>query len=253
MNPWIIYSQPRPSASLRLFVFPHAGGGSGGFRNWANRLGDEIELGYVQLPGRESRFREAPYSSIPELMPALADALSPHLDRPFAFYGHSLGGRIAFEAMRELRRRGDKEAAHLFMAACPAPQLPWPLPFMHGLDTAQFLEEMQKRYGGIPQQILEEEELCALLLPMLRADITMLETYSYVEEAPLDGGITVFGGLEDRMVKESSLAPWRLETSGAFRLQMEAGDHFFPQSAQSRLPESVAAELTRVARVNQHI
>src|ERR1700733_10204086 len=137
MNPWIIYSQPRPSASLRLFVFPHAGGGSGGFRNWANRL----------------------------------------------------GGGIPFEAMRKLRRRGDKEAAHLFVAACPAPQLPWPHPFMHGLETAQFLEEMQKRYGGIPRQILEEEELCALLLPMLRADITMLETYSYVEEVPLDSGI----------------------------------------------------------------
>jgi len=251
MSSWVIYSQSRPSANIRLFAFAHAGGGSGSFRNWAARLGAEVELGYVQLPGRESRFREKPFSSVPELIPALVDAIAAHLDRPFAFYGHSLGGKVAFEAARELRRRGMAEPKHLFVAACPAPQLPWPLPLMHGLDTTQFLEEIQKRYGGIPQQVLEEEELRVLLLPMLRADITMIETYSYSAEPPLAGGITVFGGREDRMVEESSLEPWREQTEGKFRLQMEAGNHFFPQSVQAPLPESIAGELSEVLRVNR--
>jgi medium-chain acyl-[acyl-carrier-protein] hydrolase len=253
MNSWIVYSQPRPSARLRLFSFSHAGGGSGAFRGWPDRLGDEIELGYVQLPGRESRLREKPFASIPQLIPELVDAIAPHLDRAFAFYGHSLGGKIAFEATRELRRRGARGPSHLFVAACPAPQVPWPHPLMHGLDTPHFLDEMQRRYGGIPQQVIEDEELRALLVPTLRADVTMIETYSYTPEAPLDCGVTVFGGRTDRMVEESSLALWRAQTHGGFRLQMASGDHFFPQLAQARLPESIAAELLDAAIVHTYV
>lgn len=253
MNPWIIYSQPKSSAHLRLFAFPHAGGGSGSFRGWANRLGDEIELGYVQLPGRESRFRESPYDSMAELISPLVDALLGHLDREFAFYGHSLGAKVAFEAMRELRRRGLREPAHLFVAACPAPQLPWPLPPMHGLATPEFLDEMQARYGGIPAEVREDDDLMALLLPTLRADIRMIETYAYTPEAPLKCGLTVFGGLEDPMVEEPSLAAWKLQTKSRFRLQMELGGHFFPQRTQSRFLESLAAELLDAARVDEKL
>ena len=251
MSSWIVYSQPRPSASLRLFSFPHAGGGSGAFRGWADRLGDEIELAYVQLPGRESRLREKPFVSMPELIPQLVDAITVHLDRDCGFYGHSLGAKIAFEVVRELRRRGAKAPAHLFVAACPAPQVRWPHPIMHCLETPDFLDEMQRRYGGIPRQVIEDKELCDLLVPALRADVTMIETYTYTPEAPLDGGITVFGGLSDRMVKESSLASWRAQTHGGFRLQMASGDHFFPSLPEARLPESIAAELLEVARTHQ--
>jgi medium-chain acyl-[acyl-carrier-protein] hydrolase len=252
MSSWIVYSQPRPSANLRLFSFSHAGGGSAAFRGWADRLGDEIELGYVQLPGRESRLREKPFVSMAELIPRLVDAITAHLDRAYAFYGHSLGAKIAFEVVRELRRRGANWPAHLFVAACPAPQVPWPHPLTHCLDTPQFLDETQRRYGGIPQQVIDDKELCALLLPALRADVTMIETYTYTAEAPLDGGITVFGGLKDRMVEESSLASWRAQTRGGFRLQMACGDHFFPLLPEARLPESIAAELLDVARTHKH-
>jgi medium-chain acyl-[acyl-carrier-protein] hydrolase len=252
MSSWIVYSQPRPSASIRLFTFSHAGGGSGAFRGWADRLGDEIELGYVQLPGRESRLREKPFVSIPELIPELVDAITAHLDRAYAFYGHSLGAKIAFEVVRELRRRGAEGPAHLFVAACPAPQVRWQHLLTHCLDTPDFLAEMQRRYGGIPQQVIEDKELCALLLPALRADVTMIEKYTYAPEAPLDSGITVFGGLKDRMVEESSLASWRAQTRGGFRLRMASGDHFFPQLPQARLPESIAAELLDVGRTQKY-
>jgi medium-chain acyl-[acyl-carrier-protein] hydrolase len=123
---------------------------------------------------------------------------------------------------------------------------------MHVLDTPQFIEEVQRRYGGIPPQVLEEEDLCALLLPMLRADITMMETYSYIAEPPLQTAISVFGGLEDRVVAESSLAGWRQQTEGEFCLRMYPGNHFFPQSAEADLPECITADLVRV-RANTHI
>ncbi len=246
MNPWIVYSRRTSSAALRLFSFAHAGGGSAAFRGWHERLGDQIELGYVQLPGRESRLRETPYASIPELIPTLVDAIAPQMDRPFAFYGHSLGARIAFEAARELRRRGLAEPAHLFVAACHAPQIPWPHPPMHGLAMRPFLREVLKRYGGIPQQVLEDEELCALLAPALQADVTMIETVAYTPEPPLGCGISAFGGLRDAMVEKSTLQTWQTQTRGSFHLEMLPGDHFFPHVVQSRLPESIAAELLEV-------
>jgi medium-chain acyl-[acyl-carrier-protein] hydrolase len=252
MNSWIVYSHRRLSAGLRLFSFAHAGGGAAAFRGWNDRLGDEIELGYIQLPGRESRLRERPFVSIVELIPHLVDALGAQMDRPFAFYGHSLGARIAFEAARELRRRGAPGPVHLFVAACQAPQLPWPHPLMNGLEAPQFLREVQERYGGIPRQVVEDEELCGLTLPFLRADVTMIETYAYTPGLPLDCGISAFGGLQDHTVAQSSLEQWQAQTRGEFHLQMVPGDHFFPQLAEARLPESISAELLDIVRTHKH-
>jgi medium-chain acyl-[acyl-carrier-protein] hydrolase len=251
MNSWIVYSQRRPSAGLRLFSFAHAGGGVAAFRGWNDRLDEEIELGCIQLPGRESRWRERPFVSIAELIPHLVDALGAQMERPFAFYGHSLGARIAFEATRELRRRGSPVPVHLFVAACQAPQLPWPHSLMNGLETPQFLREVQERYGGIPRQVLEDEELCSLTVPPLRADVKMIETYLYTHGLPLDCGISAFGGLQDRTVAQSSLEQWHTQTRGEFNLQMVPGDHFFPQLAEARLPESISAELLDIVKTRK--
>ncbi|MGA8085789.1 MAG: thioesterase domain-containing protein [Terracidiphilus sp.] len=252
MNSWIIFCQGRRAAPLRLFLFAHAGGGSAAFRGWNDRIGDEIELGYIQLPGRESRLCEQPFSSMVELIPHLVDALAAHIDRPFAFYGHSLGARIAFEAARELRHRGAPGPAHLFIAACHAPQLPWPHPPMSGLEDSQFLREVQERYGSIPRQVVEDEELRSLLLPALRADVTMVETCAYSPGLPLDCGISAFGGLQDHTVSQSSLDQWRVQTRGEFHMHMVPGNHFFPQLVESRLPEFISAELINIMGTQQH-
>lgn len=252
MNSWIIYSQRREAASIQLFLLAHAGGGSAAFRGWNGRVGDKIELGYVQLPGHDSRLMEQPCSSIEELIPQLVDALGAHINRPFAFYGHSLGAKIAFEAARELRNRGASGPAHLFVAACQAPQLPWPHPPMNGLEASHFLSQVQERYGSIPRQVVEDEELCSLLLPALRADVRMVETYVYTAGAPLYCGITAFGGLQDQTVSQSSLEQWRTQTSGEFHLRMMPGNHFFPQSAESRIPEFIAAELIDIVETHRH-
>ncbi|HEY1803822.1 MAG TPA: thioesterase domain-containing protein [Terracidiphilus sp.] len=248
MNSWITYNLHSKAAPIRLFLFAHAGGGSAAFRGWNDRIGAEIELGFIQLPGHESRLSEKPFSSIAELIPGLVDALSAHIDLRFAFYGQSLGARIAFETARELRRRGGRLPAHLFVAASQAPQLGWQHPPMNGLQTAQFLSAVQERYGSIPQQVAEDEELCNLLLPALRADVTMVETYLYTPGLPLDCGITAFGGLQDHTVSQLSLEQWQTQTCREFHLHMVPGNHFFPQSAESRLPESIAAELIDIVR-----
>src|SRR5271154_1223247 len=125
---WVICQKLRPSAGLKLFCFPYAGGRASVYRNWTAELRSDIEVCSIQLPGRESRFREQPFASIEPLVPALVQGILGELDRPFAFYGHSLGAKIAFETVRELRRRGARGPAHLFVAACAAPQVQWPHP-----------------------------------------------------------------------------------------------------------------------------
>jgi len=163
-----------------------------------------VEICCVQLPGRENRLAERPYLSMSDLIPPLVDAVQSRVDLPYAFYGHSLGARVAFETARGLRRRGTQQPIHLFAAASPAPQIPWPYPRMSLLGECEFLAEMQRRYGGVPGPVVEDAELRALLVPTLRADVNLLETYLYEADPPLECGITVIGGGADRIVTRES-------------------------------------------------
>jgi medium-chain acyl-[acyl-carrier-protein] hydrolase len=239
----IICPKLRPNAGQRLFCFPHAGVGPSVFRGWADQLAADAEVCLVQLPGREGRLREAPFDSIAELMPALLADMLPLLDRPFAFYGHSLGATVAFECARNLRRALRLQPEHIFVAASPAPQLPWNHSPMRCLPEDQFLSEMEKRYGALPPEVISDAEMRALVLPILRSDITMIEEYKHSPEAPLDCHTTVFGGLKDHMVKRSELEAWREQTSGRFLLQMFDGNHLFLKTHRDQLLRSIAGEM----------
>src|SRR5580704_10264764 len=246
-NPWLTGQTTGSPARLNLFCFSYAGGGGSAFRNWAEELGPDIAVLRIQLPGRENRIREVPFASIESLVPVLTDGLLQGLlqagDQPFAFYGHSLGAKIAFEVARELRRRGGSQPCHFFAGACQAPHLPWTQSQMHGLEEPQFIEQIQERYGGVPRQVLEDSELRALLIPTLRADIKLMETYAYRPQPRLECGITAFGGVSDRTVSPSALEAWQNQTSGQFRLHMVAGDHFFLNTARPLLLKAISAEL----------
>jgi medium-chain acyl-[acyl-carrier-protein] hydrolase len=157
--------------------------------------------------------------------------LGPRTDVPLALFGHSLGGVIAFELARTLRRIGTK-VDHLIVAACPAPHCPRRLPPLHNLPDAEFIEQMRSRYGGIPREVAEASELMRLMLPTLRADVKMFETYRYHEEAPLDCPILALGGTEDKTVPVTDLAAWREHTAVSFSQRSFPGDHFFVSRSQ---------------------
>jgi medium-chain acyl-[acyl-carrier-protein] hydrolase len=101
---WITRSTPKPNAPLRLFCFPYAGGGSVLFHHWGAKLPADIEICAIKLPGRENRLSEPPFVRVAPLVQALVEGLMPYLDRPFAFFGHSLGGLVSFELAHELLR-----------------------------------------------------------------------------------------------------------------------------------------------------
>lgn len=249
INTWLNRPKVGPEARLRLFCFPYAGGGASLYRSWAEPLASVAEIWSVQLPGRENRLGEPVYRSLPGLIGALTDALQAELTPPYAFFGHSLGGLIAFELARSLRRQGRPLPLQLFVSGHLAPQLPQCHPPIHGLPYAQFVQEL-RRYRGTPEAVLANQELLELLVPVLRADFELFETYVYQPEAPLSCPISAFGGLSDVEVSQEDLAAWRRQTTGLFTFRMLAGNHFFIQSAQAQLLQALTLDLSRhVSRV----
>jgi medium-chain acyl-[acyl-carrier-protein] hydrolase len=243
---WILRFDPKPQADLRLFCFPYAGVGASCYRAWPALLPPEFELCAVQPPGREGRLREPPFRSIPELVEAAAAGLEPYFDRPFAFFGHSMGALVAFEVARLLRRGGRTGPCWLFASGRRGPRVPDREPPLQHLPDAEFVAEIQRRYGGIPDQVLQHRELLELLLPGLRADVAALDTYVYRPGEPLDCPVTAFGGMADKMTLAEDLDAWRAETRGAFELEMFPGGHFFIDEARPRVVERVVATLRGV-------
>lgn len=241
--PWITRPCTRPQARLRLFCLPRAGGGTASFRGWPEGIHSDVEIALIHYPGRESRLREESLRSMEALVPAIVEGMEQFLDLPYAMYGHSLGAKVAFETVRELRRRKLPEPIHFFAAASPSPGVTWAHPPMRYLDDLSFLREIDRRYGGVPREVLADRELCALLIPALRADITIVETYRPAEEPPLSAPITCFAGTQDRMTPESEVLDWQRQTSAGFRLHRFAGGHFFPNQERSSILALIAAEL----------
>jgi medium-chain acyl-[acyl-carrier-protein] hydrolase len=241
-TPWITYYKPNPHARLRLFCFPYAGGGTAVFRTWVDRMPDTVEVCPVQLPGRETRVMEAPFNRLSTLVRAAAQALLPYLEKPFAFFGHSMGALVSFELARQLRREHDLAPAHLFVSGRWPPQMLDRSDPTYDLPDAQFMKELHS-LNGTPKKVLEHPALMALMLPMLRADFEVCQTYGYVDEPPLNCPLTVFGGLQDEPDRKS-LDTWREQTTASFSLRMLPGDHFFLHTARSQLIRIIAQELS---------
>lgn len=223
---WIAGRKPNSQARLRLFCFPYAGGSALMFRTWSNALPADVEVCPVQLPGRSARLIERPFTTLSPLIEVVAQALSPLLDKPFAIFGHSLGALIGFELARQLRRRHGVNPVRLFVSAGRAPQAARPCAPIHNLPAKEFLAAV-RRLNGTPAEVFEHEELLEIILPVLRADFAVYETYVYSTEPPLNCPISTFGGSQDREISHSDLEAWRDQTTDAFSLRMLPGDHFF--------------------------
>jgi medium-chain acyl-[acyl-carrier-protein] hydrolase len=181
-----------------------------------------------------------------DLVDRIHAAILPLLDRPFAFFGHSMGGLVAFELARSLRLTRDPLPSRLFISGTRAPTMPDSDPPLGPLSDSEFLVEIRRRYEAMPKDVLESAELLELLLPGLRADFELLESHRHRIEPPLDVPITALGGLEDHRVGEVALAAWAEQTRGEFEMCLFPGAHFFIQSGETQVLRYLGARLERL-------
>jgi medium-chain acyl-[acyl-carrier-protein] hydrolase len=227
---WLPGQELKPHARYRLFCLPYAGGAAHVYRQWRHLAPAHIQVCAVELPGRGSRSRETPFTRLAPLVKELAVSLEGTLDRPFALFGHSMGGLIAFELARTLREQRAPEPAHLFVSATASPGTPPGKAPVHDVPEADFIQRLRD-LNGTPEELLRDEELMALMMPVLRADFALFETYEYREAPPLTVPITAFGGEADTAVSPTALAGWRGQSASGSRLRFFPGGHFFLHSA----------------------
>lgn len=242
--PWVQGRGSGIAPLFRLYCFPYGGSGASVYRKWQNDVCDEIEIRPVQLPGRENRIDEPLVADMSRLLDALADSLPFDDEIPFGFFGHSMGGIIAFQLAHHLRRHGMPEPAHLFISGAPLPRRVEEYAranhHNHKLPDDQFLELFLENSKGIPDQVLYSEEMMRMVLPILKADLGIMESF------PLSGGctpvsipMTVFGGTEDDMVPPEEIAQWKSYTTSSYTQVILPGGHYFLHTEHDALLQHV--------------
>jgi medium-chain acyl-[acyl-carrier-protein] hydrolase len=226
LAPWFVSPKNSGPPRLRVFCLPYAGGSALIYRGWQNYLPAGVAVLPVQLPGRGSRYREPPYVSMPAVVSAVAAAIEPFLDVPFAFYGHSMGATMSFELAHAVRKKFLKQPEHLFVSGSGGPHLPRTDPNIHDLPDDQFIRRL-KELNGTPAEVFENPELMMMMMRTLRADFEIVETYSRFSGPPLDCPITALGGQDDSLVAREELESWKIHTTNSFNSWLLPGDHFF--------------------------
>ncbi|WP_173055813.1 thioesterase II family protein [Phytohabitans houttuyneae] len=244
---WAQTYQPRhPAPALRLFGFPYAGAGASTYAGW--RLPDELaaEVWAVQPPGRETRAREGLIRRIEPYVEACADGLAALMDRPFAFFGHSMGALVAVELTRLLRRRGAALPVHLFVSAHRAPGRPPKRGPMSRLPDDEFVARLLEGAGDSPVAIRDPELLLAFA-GITRVDLELCERHPHRPQAPLDTPLTCFAAVDDSEVDVADVAAWEHHTTGAYRLRTFTGGHLFLAEHGARILADVATDLARIS------
>lgn len=227
---------------MRLYCLPYAGGSAALFSSWGAALGEQIEVSALMLPGRAGRTAEEHRVDPAEIARAVAGSA----DRPFALYGHSMGGELGFEVVRELRAIGAVQPVRLLVGGSRPPDAPRSEDRYHGvskLDDAALLAKLSQM-GGLPEEVLAEPELIELLLPVFRTDFGWLDGYTYRPQPPLDVPIAAFCGIEDESASAQIMDGWRAHTTADFTLHALDGGHFFLEDRFDELITLIRAQLT---------
>lgn len=234
---------------VTLFCLPYAGGNAHSYRPLTQALSSRVQARTLELPGRGVRGGEPLCRDMQALVNDVFAQLAPQAVKiPFALFGHSMGGLLAYLCALRLRDAGLPAPRALFVSAqeAPARRGAPPQPPRHLLPDAAFLE-MLRALGGCPDEVLAEPQLMAYFTPILRADFQAVDGWRHRPHRPLDVPLTVLLG-EDDCVCEQAAAAWAEETHGRFALRRFPGGHFYIQQHWSDLAELIAEQLAPAPR-----
>ncbi|OON72759.1 thioesterase II family protein [Streptomyces tsukubensis] len=245
---WFAPQAAAPDTAARLFCLPHAGAGASAYREWQPKVGPGVEVVPVQLPGREARFAEPLITSAGGVAKELAEPLVERSGgKPFALFGHSMGALLAYELTHELVLAGCPPV-HLVVSGCTAPHLPSSAgrEVVHQLPDARLVRHIEA-LRGTPGEVLDQPELLELLLPVVRADYQLYETYRFVDRLPLPVPVTALRGTEDPETTESGLRAWDGLTTAPFQAVAFPGGHFYLNAYLDEVTELARAAALRSA------
>jgi surfactin synthase thioesterase subunit len=238
---WLRTFVPRPQARLRLFCFPHAGGAAGSYRPWTGLLPADVELVAVQYPGRHDRFGEPCAASMEELAAGAGADIAPLLDLPYAFFGHSMGATAAFETARGFQRAGLPAPLRLFVSARAAPSRSRPVDVDTGSDAA-LLAHVRELGSAGGMHLDAEPRLRPVVLPALRGDLAVLNSYRFTGE-PVRCPITAISGSTDDNVSPEEIRAWQRHTTQPLHRTELPGGHFYLETATADLVELILRQV----------
>ena len=239
---WIERSAERVPARFRLFCFPYAGAGARIFRQWAAELPFHVEICAIRLPGREHRYSEPAFRRSEQVVDSLLPVLRQFLDLPFVMFGHSMGALLAYEVTRGLLATAAVEPRALFVSGHRAPHLPPRRRSLHFLPRDELIAEL-KALNGTPAEVFQHQDLIDVVLPALRSDLELVETYKAAGGPMLSCPVVAMGGTHDPDVLPEDIADWRATTEGPFKSMLLEGDHFFIHGAGARFLPVLRREL----------
>lgn len=238
---WLHFPLPRPEAGLRLVCFAHAGGGAVVFSEWAAELPESIELITVRLPGRESRLAEPAFQDWAALIGELQVQLARFVEPPYALLGHSFGAMISYELAQ---LAGEDDAPRqLVLAGCAPPGTPRLVPELAALPEPELIKGL-RGYGALPDEVVNSQSLLSLLLPMVRADLGLAESWPRRPGRPVRVPLTVLSGRDDPIAPPAQCQQWQQWALAGFEHHALPGDHFFLHAQRSAVLALVTATLT---------
>ncbi|MBH8614327.1 thioesterase II family protein [Pseudomonas mohnii] len=230
---------------ISLICFPHAGGSNATYNGWGSRLSETIRR--IKPGCFDGPAQRATFTDVDSLSAHIAEQLS-HESQPLALYGHSMGAVLAYEVARKLSIRNTVQVAHLFVSGRRAPQLAARLAPIHDLSDQAFLNELMA-YGGVPDAIGTNSRLLNTLIPIIRSDLALVETYQFHPMHTLKCPISAIYATHDPVVDSDELMAWQERTTGDFSFHELSGNHFFhssrPQGLVDIIHHSLSAQSTR--------
>jgi len=230
-----------PVRPIQIICLPYAGGNRLSYKLYNSFVPDHVTLHTIDYPGHGARLKETPLLNLHDIAKDAYQQIQHLLQAPYVIYGHSMGARVGYLLTREIQLQQRPLPEQLFFSGSEAPIIPSPHSGKHLLSQRDFFKALHDM-GGMPKEVLQQQDLLAFFEPVLRADFKAVSDYRHQPSLLLDLPITVMAGTEEA-VSPADLLPWQQETQQAVEIHFFDGGHFFINSHAATVVQTILSKL----------